>query len=75
VIAKVTRDQIMTQLHDTYPVYDFVTHKGYVTATHAAALETHGPCEIHRRRFVNVRRALGENDVDNLFTESMEVGP
>jgi ribonuclease HII len=57
VIAKVTRDRIMTSLHDDYPVYDFVTHKGYITPTHTDALERHGPCEIHRRRFVNVRRA------------------
>lgn len=60
VIAKVTRDQIMTELHGTYPEYDFATHKGYTTPSHSAALEQHGPCEVHRRRFVNVRRALGE---------------
>ena len=59
VIAKVTRDRIMTELHDHYPVYDFVTHKGYITPTHTAALEEYGPCDIHRRRFVNVRRAAG----------------
>jgi ribonuclease HII len=62
VIAKVTRDRIMTRLHDDYPVYDFVTHKGYVTPTHTEALERHGPCAIHRRRFVNVRRAAGWED-------------
>ncbi len=59
VIAKVTRDRIMADLHDAYPVYDFATHKGYVTATHTAALEQHGPCAVHRRRFVNVRRVEG----------------
>jgi ribonuclease HII len=59
VIAKVTRDRIMARLHADYPVYDFLTHKGYVTASHTAALEEHGPCEIHRRRFVNVRRVMG----------------
>ena len=59
VIAKVTRDRIMTRLHEDYPVYDFLTHKGYITPTHTAALEEHGPCPIHRRRFVNVRRAAG----------------
>jgi ribonuclease HII len=58
VIAKVTRDRIMTRLHEDYPVYDFSTHKGYVTASHTAALREHGPCQIHRRRFVNVRRAM-----------------
>jgi ribonuclease HII len=57
VIAKVTRDRIMTRLHEDYPVYDFLTHKGYITPTHTEALERHGPCEIHRERFVNVRRA------------------
>jgi ribonuclease HII len=59
VIAKVTRDRIMTRLHEDYPVYDFLTHKGYITPTHTAALEQHGPCPIHRRRFINVRRAAG----------------
>jgi ribonuclease HII len=61
VIAKVTRDRIMAGLHDEYPVYDFATHKGYITATHTAALEEHGPCAVHRRRFVNVRRVEGES--------------
>lgn len=59
VIAKVTRDRIMAELHADYPVYDFATHKGYITATHTAALEQHGPCAVHRRRFVNVRRVEG----------------
>ena len=62
VIAKVTRDRIMTRLHQDYPVYDFETHKGYITPAHTAALEEHGPCPIHRRRFVNVRRAAGLPD-------------
>lgn len=56
VIAKVTRDRMMAELHTAYPVYDFATHKGYITAAHTEALERHGPCPVHRRRFVNVRR-------------------
>ena len=59
VLAKVTRDRMMRELHERYPVYDFETHKGYITDAHAEALERHGPCEIHRRCFVNVRRAGG----------------
>jgi len=59
VIAKVTRDRIMTELHDTWPEYDFATHKGYITDEHSEALTEHGPCPIHRMRFVNVRRAAG----------------
>lgn len=57
VIAKVTRDRIMTDLHTQFPVYDFATHKGYVTKEHQTALHEHGPCPQHRQRFVNVRRA------------------
>lgn len=59
VLAKVTRDRIMTELDERWPSYDFKTHKGYITATHSAALEEHGPCPVHRMRFVNVRRAAG----------------
>jgi ribonuclease HII len=58
VLAKVTRDALMTQLHESWPEYDFAAHKGYVTPTHNAALLAHGPCPEHRRRYVNVRRAL-----------------
>jgi ribonuclease HII len=57
IIAKVTRDKIMAGLHDQFPSYDFATHKGYVTREHQRALDQHGPCPQHRRRFVNVRRA------------------
>jgi ribonuclease HII len=62
VVAKVTRDRIMSELHQEHPVYDFATHKGYVTASHSEALAAHGPCAAHRRRFVNVRRAEGAAD-------------
>jgi ribonuclease HII len=57
IVAKVTRDAIMTELGEVFPEYDFATHKGYVTPEHTDALERHGPCPEHRRRFVNVRRA------------------
>jgi ribonuclease HII len=57
VLAKVTRDRIMLDLHQRWPEYDFAGHKGYITDVHAAALERHGPCPQHRRRFVNVVRA------------------
>ena len=77
VIAKVTRDRIMTEWHEEYPVYDFLTHKGYITPTHTAALEVHGPCPIHRRRFVNVRRAAAIHGeaVPSYGDELVENGP
>jgi ribonuclease HII len=58
VVAKVTRDRIMCSLHERFPVYDFATHKGYVTPEHASALTEHGPCPEHRHSYVNVARAL-----------------
>ena len=57
VLAKVTRDRIMLELHERFPEYDFAGHKGYITEVHSAALERHGPCPEHRMRFVNVRSA------------------
>lgn len=54
VIAKVTRDRIMIELHETHPVYGFAAHKGYSTAAHQAALAEHGPCPEHRFSYANV---------------------
>lgn len=65
ILAKVTRDAIMSRLGDRWPQYGFAGHKGYVTASHSAALAAWGPCPEHRRRYVNVRRALqGLDPVD-----------
>lgn len=62
ILAKVTRDAIMTDLHDEWPQYDFARHKGYITPSHASALTSYGPCPQHRRRYVNVRRSIRELD-------------
>jgi ribonuclease HII len=59
VLAKVTRDRIMTGLDAVYPAYEFKVHKGYITDLHSARLTELGPCPEHRMRFVNVRRAAG----------------
>lgn len=71
ILAKVTRDAIMTELHERWPQYEFAKHKGYVTAAHSKALVRWGPCAEHRRRYVNVRRAMrgGELMGDNVIDE------
>jgi ribonuclease HII len=51
VIAKVTRDRLMSSWHREFPVYDFNQNKGYGTAAHLEKLRLHGPCPIHRRSF------------------------
>lgn len=64
VVAKVTRDRIMARLHERWPAYDFLGHKGYVTPVHSAALDRHGPCAEHRFSYVNVaRRVPGDQRV------------
>ena len=55
VIAKVTRDGLMSGLDQTFPSYGFARHKGYSTRSHMKALAEHGPCPEHRKSFVNVR--------------------
>lgn len=54
IVAKVTRDGIMRDLHRQYPLYGFDRHKGYGTAIHRAAIAEHGPCPIHRMCFRGV---------------------
>ncbi len=55
IIAKITRDELMAQLHERYPVYDFQANKGYPTATHRQAVRRHGPCPVHRLSFKGVK--------------------
>ena len=52
IIAKVTRDRIMREWDEVYPVYGFAKHKGYGTAAHIQAIKENGLCQIHRRTFV-----------------------
>jgi len=58
ILAKVARDQQMSELHQVYPQYEFERHKGYPTKVHMALLEAHGPCPAHRRSFGPVKRLL-----------------
>ncbi|WP_133596399.1 ribonuclease HII [Tepidicella xavieri] len=57
ILAKVTRDRLMDELHAQYPDYGFDRHKGYGTAQHLAALHRWGPCPAHRRSFAPVTQA------------------
>jgi ribonuclease HII len=60
VVAKVSRDRMMRDLHERYPLYGFDRHKGYVTDDHVSALAEHGPSPVHRYSFVNVTRVAGQ---------------
>src|SRR3954467_5330493 len=75
VVAKVTRDRIMVDLHARWPDYAFDEHKGYVTPEHQAALRRHGPCAEHRFSYVNVRGALvRQTEPDDDWERVADVG-
>lgn len=52
IVAKVQRDRIMRVLHRAFPFYGWDHNAGYGTAEHIAAIQEHGACVHHRRRFV-----------------------
>lgn len=51
IVAKTTRDRLMTHYDQVYPAFRFGVHKGYGTALHLAALRAHGPTPLHRLSF------------------------
>jgi len=51
IIAKVTRDHLMIEMHERYPHYGFAQHKGYATKRHMQAIREFGLSPIHRRSF------------------------
>jgi len=57
IIAKVSRDWLITELDKKYPQYEFAKHKGYGTKLHLEKLQEHGPSPIHRFSFAPVRLA------------------
>ncbi|MGH6671901.1 MAG: ribonuclease HII [Xanthobacteraceae bacterium] len=59
IVAKVTRDRLMTCLGAAHPGYGFAQHKGYSVPEHFAAIERLGPTIHHRRSFAPVAVALG----------------
>lgn len=74
VVAKVTRDRIMDELHGTYPEFGFDAHKGYVTPEHQAALARHGVSPIHRRSYQNVARVISVGDAGPLLSDGAVEG-
>ncbi len=52
ILAKVTRDRLMLELDEKYPVYEFKKHKGYGTALHMDLIRKYGPSECHRPSFL-----------------------
>jgi ribonuclease HII len=55
VIAKVTRDKMMEELHEKYPMYNFIKNNGYPTKEHVEAIKKYGIIEEHRKTFNPIR--------------------
>ena len=63
IVAKVTRDRLMTRLGAQHPGYGFERHMGYSVPEHFAALDRLGPTIHHRRSFAPVAALYGETVV------------
>ncbi len=61
ILAKVTRDRLLVDLDAQYPAYHFARHKGYGTQIHRAALQSVGPCDVHRKSFRPIHALLAEH--------------
>ncbi len=68
ILAKVTRDEMMTRLDALFPQYGFASHKGYSTPQHYEALDRYGPCAIHRKSFEPVRVAACRSNTGSQLT-------
>ena len=62
VIAKVTRDRMLDELHEKFPMYDFKKNKGYPTKKHLEAIEEYGIIDEHRRSYGPVKNYLEKNE-------------
>ncbi len=58
VLAKVTRDRMLYELDEKYPMYDFKNNKGYGTKKHLQAIEKYGVIDQHRRSYSPVANYL-----------------
>ncbi len=59
IVAKVTRDRQMRDLHNFHPGYGWDSNMGYGTEAHMAAINRLGPCLHHRRSFAPIYKMLG----------------
>ena len=60
IIAKVTRDRMLLELDEKYPMYGFKNHKGYPTKKHIEAIHKYGLIEGYRKTYGPVKEMLEE---------------
>ncbi|WP_244328494.1 ribonuclease HII [Yimella sp. cx-51] len=77
VLAKVERDGMLIEMHEQHPHFNWAGNKGYSAPDHLAALDVHGPCELHRRswrRFVTPLDPAGEQTRPTVGSDSVKEG-
>jgi ribonuclease HII len=75
IVAKVTRDRLMTRLALAHPGYGFERHKGYSVPEHSDALVRLGPTIHHRRSFAPVAAQYGAARYGETLVEVEEIQP
>ena len=60
IVAKTHRDSLMEGLDLVHPQYGFARHKGYSTPEHQRALQSYGPCPVHRQSFLYIGEVCGD---------------
>ncbi len=58
ILAKTYRDELMTALHQEFPMYNWQQNKGYATREHREAIQRYGPCKYHRMSFTLLPKQL-----------------
>lgn len=72
VLAKTYRDEYMLSVHDKYPIYGWITNKGYATEFHRKAIVENGQCPLHRKSFVIKEMQMGLFDAVTTSTVAVE---
>lgn len=67
ILAKVTRDRLMREMAEDYPLWSFDTNKGYPCPLHRTALLGHGPSSVHRRSWVFMDHYIAYPGVQRLI--------
>lgn len=68
VLAKVSRDRLVSEMAKRFPEYGLEGHKGYSTKAHMDAVRRHGASPEHRYSYANVR------DADVFYSQSSMKG-
>lgn len=63
IIAKVTRDRMIDEIDEEYPMYDLKKNKGYGTKKHLSALNEYGPCKYHRYSYSPVHNSIKDEKI------------